>query len=128
FFYGGRVVNHPIEATNAQQQDTRVALYQTERSFPVDEFAAYRIPLPKGTYEITLHFTAFAFRAQNRRSFDVFIGGQEVLKEYEPFRDGSTTGDPQSFKIELKDGLLDIEFVPRIDNPTVSAIEIEPLE
>jgi tetratricopeptide (TPR) repeat protein len=106
------------------------ALYLTQRSFQADQYlrASYRFPLPRGTYRITLHFAEFYFRASRTRVFDVRIECADVLKDYEPLAKGFATAGLETFKTEVKDGILDIEFVRRVDDPVISAIEIEKIE
>jgi tetratricopeptide (TPR) repeat protein len=105
-------------------------LYRTERYFPSNEVtpAAYHFPLPTGSYRITLHFAEIYHKQPGKRCFDVLLEGTRVLKEYEPGSKGFATADEKTFNTEVKDGLLDIEFVPRVENPKISAIEIEPLK
>jgi tetratricopeptide (TPR) repeat protein len=106
-------------------------LYLSARVFPADEYAtpAYRIPLPGGVYQVTLHFAELAFQAPGRRSFDVHLEGTEVLKDHDLVAArGYAVAEIQTFRTDVGDGILDIEFVRRIDNPCVSAIEIERLE
>ncbi len=74
---------------------------------------------------MTLHFAEIYYHAAGERLFDVAIEGKEVLKGYDPFGAGFATADRRAFEIEVLDGFLDIEFVPRTRNPKVSAIEVE---
>jgi hypothetical protein len=61
------------------------------------------------------------------RRFDVFLEGKEVLHDYDGAGTaGFATADPHSFDVAVEDGLLDISFGRRKDNPHLSAIEVEP--
>jgi tetratricopeptide (TPR) repeat protein len=105
------------------------AIYQTARIFGDEEPlpANYRIPLPSGSYRITLHFAEISFGAPGLRSFDVLIEGKEVLPGYEPCAAGFATADQGVFEAAVTDGVLDIEFGRRFEDPVIAAIEIEPL-
>jgi hypothetical protein len=62
--------------------------------------------------------------------FDVVIEGRPVLEAYDPFVEAgghakATTAGP--FEFEVADGLLELRLLPRIDEPKISAVVIEPL-
>jgi tetratricopeptide (TPR) repeat protein len=105
------------------------ALFLNVRWFPEVQYspAAYRIPLPRGTYRVILRFAEVYFRARGKRVFDVKLEGEEVLRGYEPLKGGFATADTRQYTVAVEDGILDIEFVRRVDNPMISAIEIERL-
>ena len=103
-------------------------LYRTDRWFSEDEVLppAYRLPLPRGSYLVTLHFAELGFRAPGRRRFDVRLEGTEVLKDHDPItKGGYAAADPERFRSDVEDGMLDIEFVHRVEDPAICAIEIE---
>ena len=107
-------------------------LYRTERYFvPVPRGPkGYRIPLPPGGYRVALHFAEIHEPARNRREngfrrvFDVRLEGKTVLEEYDPGAKGFAAADVRTFEVAVEDGILDIEFVHRVENPKVSAIEV----
>ncbi|MBI4601196.1 MAG: PQQ-binding-like beta-propeller repeat protein [Planctomycetes bacterium] len=106
-------------------------LYHSERYFPPEEAssAAYRIPLLPGRYRLTLHFAEVYFQEPGMRRFDVRVEGAKFLDDYDPReRVGFAAADRQSHDVDVTDGVLDIEFVPRVENPKVSAIEVRPVE
>jgi hypothetical protein len=99
-------------------------LYRTERFYPTKgPRSRYSIPLPPGSYAVTLCFTEFWFEGPGRRRFDVLIEGKTVLENYEPPR---ARADRKTVKTAVSDGSLDIEFRSVIENPNISAIEIRP--
>jgi eukaryotic-like serine/threonine-protein kinase len=125
FRFGAVRVATPIEGTEDD------AIYQTERWFSPHRggSAGYRIPLPPGEYRVTLHFAEIYWPARDRasgfrRSFDVRIEGKTVLEDYSPLEKGFAVADARPFTIAVSDGILDIEFVHRVENPKVSGIEI----
>ncbi|MCZ6796144.1 MAG: protein kinase [Planctomycetota bacterium] len=121
--YGARKYEENIPGTDDDP------LFQTERFFPSWESrpAAYRIPLPPGRYRVTLHFAEIVFAKPDRRIFDVLLEGETILESYEPFHAPRGTPRAESRDVDVRDGLLDIEFRRRIQNPKISALEIESL-
>jgi hypothetical protein len=103
------------------------ALYRTRRSFPPDASPpGYRIPLPKGSYDLTLHFIEHRFTEDGKRPFRILLEGKEVLSRYSP-PVGRT--DPQAFKgVPVLDGCLDITLDRIEENPCIVAIEIVRVE
>ncbi|MBI4587190.1 MAG: protein kinase [Planctomycetes bacterium] len=101
-------------------------LYQTERWFLNDELSPYfyRIPLPPGNYQVILHFAEIHFKDPGKRLFDIHLEGKEALAAYEPFAKGYAAADQQSFTVEVVDGFLDLDFVPQVEYPKISAIEV----
>jgi Malectin domain len=101
-------------------------VHQTERSFSTDEIppAGYRIPIPPGRYAVTLHFAELYYTKRRSRYFDILLEGRRVLASYEPLAVGYTTADSRSFEVEVSDGALEIEFLPKAQFPKLSAIEV----
>jgi tetratricopeptide (TPR) repeat protein len=87
--------------------------------------AGYRVPLIPGGYRLQLHFAETWFRGPGMRSFDVIVEGERVLESYEPFQAGFAAAKVETFDIQVEDALLEIEFVHKIGNPFISAIEVE---
>ncbi len=102
------------------------ALYGSERWFSPEEGASvgYGIAVPSGRYRVTLHFAEIIQRASGQRVFDGSIEGKRVFTEYEPLKAGFAAAELKSFDVEVRDGILDIEFHSRRGSPTVSAIEV----
>ena len=107
-------------------------IFQTERWFDSDEKSGvnsggYEIPLPRGRYAVTLHFAEIYHTELGKRIFHVELEGRRVLEDYEARRVGFATADSHRFEIEVKDGSLDLDVISHVDNPKISAIEIESL-
>jgi hypothetical protein len=104
-------------------------LYRTGRVFLSEDLhpAGYLLPLPPGRYRVTLHFAEVRLKAPERRAFDVLLEGKMVLENYDPASHGFATAEKKSFETEVRDGILSIEFVRRVRDPKISAIEIERL-
>jgi serine/threonine protein kinase/Flp pilus assembly protein TadD len=125
FFLGGRA-SSPWRGEIARTD--RDALYQSARFFA--EFAGagsgYRIPLPPGTYRVTLHFAELVSCEPAARRFDVLLESACVLPDHEPARAGLWTAETRRFEgVRVSDGALDIRFAARWGDPCVSGIEIE---
>ena len=118
FFLGG---NDTVDAKVTVEATEDSVLYKRERWFPPGSLAIYRIPLPRGSYRVILHSSEVFFTAPGQRRFNVRIEGQEVLRDYEP---PIRKADVREFPVRVEDGILEIEFVPRLENPKISAIEV----
>ncbi|GGZ70295.1 malectin domain-containing carbohydrate-binding protein [Algibacter mikhailovii] len=110
-------------------------LYQSERSSD-DSVFNYNIPLPDGTYEITLHFAEIYWGATGgasadigKRVFDVEIEGDSVLNNFDLNNEiGPETAITKTFKVKVFDGELNMKFhtlgEDGVDQPKLSAFEI----
>ncbi len=100
-------------------------LYRTFRDFDdEDSRPAYRIPLPAGTYRITFHFAELDLREPGARRFDVRVERRPALTNFEPASEGFAVANAHPWTAVVDDGTLDVEFVPVIGAPKISAIEI----
>jgi serine/threonine protein kinase/tetratricopeptide (TPR) repeat protein len=88
----------------------------------------FRIPVPDGRYEVTLHCvrpTVFPERPE-KRTADVLAEGQVVLSRYVEGETGLGVPEPKTFLVDVQDGILDIVF--RVEwRFYVSAIEVKRL-
>jgi hypothetical protein len=122
-FVGGDVIDRgasmKIEGTNDPK------IYQTER-YSMDRFVA---EVPNGKYTVRLHFaeTYDGIDTDGPRVFDVKIQDQVVLKDLDVSK---AAGKVQKALVkEYKDiavtnGILDITFVAKQQNPEINGIEI----
>ena len=86
------------------------------------------MPLPKGEYRVTLHLGEFWYRKPGNRTFDVRIEGELVLENFDPFAAGFAVAQTKEYPATVNDGILDIDFVERLENPNVRAIAIERIK
>jgi hypothetical protein len=119
-------------------------LFRTIREAPSAEYGApqsqrefrYNIPMRSGVYELRLYF-ADPIRhsdegrdgAQNIRHFQINLNGRPLLTAFDPIADaGSAAVDVRAFKdvSPAEDGMVHLEFLPGLDRPFVSAIELTP--
>jgi tetratricopeptide (TPR) repeat protein len=127
FFRGGEATTKYQGEIVGTEDDV---LYRTQRLYKSDIVPpeGYCLPLPKGAYRVTLHFAETWFHTQGQRVFDVRLEGKTVLQGYEPLAAGFATAEAKSFEVEVTDGLLEIEFVHRMGEPTVSGIEVNSVK
>jgi tetratricopeptide (TPR) repeat protein len=125
FFSSGNAARFSVEIPGTSD----APIYQVERSFPSgDDRPGYRLPLPPGRYRVALHFAELWFRTRGSQLFDVIVEGERVLESFEPLAAGFGVPEKHERTVEVKDGVLEIEFVHCADNPKLSAIEVERVE
>jgi hypothetical protein len=98
-------------------------LYQWIRTGP----EAYRFSMPNGAYALTLHFVEPYYSEAGRRVFDVAVEGRTAVASLDiAARAG---GKNRALTVEVpavvvKDGVLEVRFVPRVEVPVVAAISV----
>ena len=84
--------------------------------------------LGRHSYRVTIHFCENYHARRGARVFDVRLQGETVIESLDVFAAvGFATPDVRSFEIEVADGLLELEFGRRVENPRIAAIEIESM-
>lgn len=101
------------------------AIYRTER-WSMEKFIA---EVPDGKYTVRLHFaeTYPDIDIDGPRIFDVKIQGKAVLKDFNVSKQagGVRKALVKTFRgIEVNNGMLEITFVPNMQNPEINGIEI----
>ncbi|MFB6135204.1 MAG: PQQ-dependent sugar dehydrogenase, partial [Halobacteriaceae archaeon] len=94
---------------------------QTKWTFPVD---------PNETYEVRLYFAEIdSGKTTGDRVFDVDVEGASALDDYDVYADvGADTGTAKAFAVSPADDSLTVTFLPEVDNPKVSAVELVRVE
>lgn len=120
-FTGGSVfsVTHAITGTPDQ------ALYQTERWGQM----AYSVPVPVGSYAVTLKFSETSYNAAKARIFNVAINGTTVLTNFDPWvaAGGQYVAVDRTFNV-TSTGAITISFIKgSADQPNIDAIKIVPV-
>jgi hypothetical protein len=107
----------PISSTKEQ------AIYQDVR----DRVFAYYIPVPNGTYSVTLKFCEGQIDRKRGRTFDVLLQGIKVLEKLDIFeRVGMFKALDFTFKnVLVTEGRLAIDFADRIHYPSLAGIVIQ---
>jgi hypothetical protein len=117
---GGQIAafpNNPIAGTSDGP------LYQTVRY----NLSAYHLPATNGMCKLMLKFCEPHYGAAGLRVFDVKLQGRTVLKDLDIFaRVGKNRALDCAFtNIVVDSGWLDIDFVPRVEFPSIAAIVVE---
>jgi hypothetical protein len=117
YFTGGM-----IETTSAAIKGTPDAsLYQAGR---VGNFS-YAIPLPNGNYDLTLKFAETTHSSAGQLVFDVLVGGTRVLRDLDIYAvSGKNTALDITFTVKVTEGILNIQFVPKIGEAKINAFLI----
>jgi hypothetical protein len=97
--------------------------YQTVRY----NMSAYHLPASNGTCRVTLKFCEPHYGEAGKRVFDVKLQGQPVITNLDIFAvAGKNKALDFSFeKITITNGWLDIDFVPRVEFPSIAAIDVQ---
>jgi tetratricopeptide (TPR) repeat protein len=109
-----------IAATECQ------APYRTARFFAPEEIApGYAIPLPPGSWRVTLHFAEIKGWRSGARRFGVDCEGKRMFEGLDPSAEGAARAMIVSRVVEVTDGVLDITFVAEKEEPMVCGMELE---
>jgi subtilisin family serine protease len=99
-------------------------LYQRQRK----NAGGYRFPqIVNGVYQVELRFAEFENIQPNRRLFDVYIENTLVLPAFDVINDvGRFAADRKEFFVNLTDGTLNVQFVPRQGQrvPIINAVRV----
>ncbi len=98
-------------------------IYRTERHSMIK----YQVRLPKGNFNVKLLFAENYFTTGGKRIFDVFLEGQRVINNLDVC---ASVGPKFALIREIQnvtvtDGILDIGFGAKVDNPFLNGIIIE---
>jgi len=117
---GGQVAAFP-QNTIAGTDDP--SLYQTVRY----NLSAYHFKLPAGKYTVRLQFCEPHYQEAGKRVFGVRIQNKQVIENLDIFaKVGQNKAFDCTFKdVEVRDGGLDIQFVPGTEFPSIAAIAVE---
>ncbi len=97
------------------------ALYQTERAGSF----SYQIPLSPGRYQVVLHFAEIYYKNQGKRVFSVNAEGVPSIVALDIVAAaGPDAAKTSSFEVEVADGVLNLDFIPVVENPKLSALEV----
>jgi hypothetical protein len=101
------------------------ALYQTERT----GMSGYDLPVSRpGTYRVTLAFAELYWDAAGKRVFDVSAEGAQIIRRLDVHASvGKYRALQRSVDVAVTDGTLNLRFQRVVDNPTVSAIAVQPI-
>jgi beta-galactosidase len=96
-------------------------------SFREGDFS-YHIPVPAGSYAVTLKFVEPSASAAGQRVFDVIANGKIVLSHFDVFAaaGGKLKGIDRRFEVKASSGVVDIRFQPIRGEALVSALSVMP--
>ncbi len=102
-------------------------IYTTARYGLYGNFS-YAIPVPNGTYNLTLKFAEIRLSAKGQRVFNVVVNGATVLSNFDVV---AAAGAPfaavdETFPITVTTGSVNIQFNGVVNLPIVSGIAIIP--
>ncbi len=101
-------------------------LYGTAR-YGLDGDFEYRIPVPDGSYNLTLKFAEIDYWEKGERVFNVTVNGERMLTDFDIVAEaGARTAIDKSFPVMATDGVIHIRFEGVVDFAIVNAIVIEP--
>jgi hypothetical protein len=102
-------------------------LYQSER-FGDSSGLEYITPVANGKYTVTLKFAEIYFTSAGQRVFNIVINGSTVQTNFDPFAaaGGANTAVDETYPVTVTAGAIDIKLVTVVQNPKISAIEIDP--
>ncbi|CAN0606778.1 unnamed protein product, partial [Ectocarpus sp. 12 AP-2014] len=113
---------------------TPSSIFETERyDGPSDPEMLWQFPVdPEIEIEVRLYFAELysQITGPGQRVFDISMEGSipDDLKDIDPFAEAGALGAFMiSHKIMVTDGVLDLEFIHGVENPSLKAIEIVEL-
>jgi hypothetical protein len=117
---GGAVASFP---DNPIADTADAPLYQTVRY----NLSAYHLPASNGLCKVTLKFCEPHYEAAGKRAFDVKLQGRMVITNLDIFaKVGKNRALDYTFdEVAVTNGWLDIDFVPRIEFPSIAALAVE---
>ena len=101
------------------------ALYQTERWNAGT--LTYNFAVPNATYTVTLKFAEIFFTSAGQRVFNIVINGATVASNFDIFAQagGANRAVDRPFTVTVTGGQINIQLVPVVQNPKISAIQIQ---
>ena len=120
FFKGGGT----FSSTGAVQSTPDTNLYLTER------FGAfgYQIPVRNGLYTVRVHLAEIYFKTVGSRVFNITAEGKPFGPSVDIVqKSGFMRAAVLSELVQVKDSVLNLEFLPLTENPKASAIELIPI-
>lgn len=122
-FVGGDTIDRGADMVIAGTNDPKI--YQTEH-WSMDSFIA---EVPNGKYTVRMHFaeTYEGIDSEGPRVYDVKLQGAVVLKDFDiqKIAGGVQKALVREFKgITVSNGILQIDFVSKLQNPEINGIEI----
>jgi hypothetical protein len=89
----------------------------------------YAVPVANGPYLVRLHFAELNKFAAKTRLFDVRLENTTVLSNFDIWSEagGVDKAIVREFPVTIGDGAVNLDFIKRVENAKISAIEILPV-
>lgn len=101
-------------------------IYQSHRWQPGG--FSYNFPLVNGEYQLTLQFAETYFTEAQSRVFSVDAENSRLISNLDVYAlAGEKNAYEASFSVNVLDNVLNVDFLPSIENPMVSGIVIKPV-
>lgn len=85
----------------------------------------YQFNVPNGNFTVNLHFAEIYLTQKGQRTFDIVVNGQTMRSNFDILTEvGVNTANLQSFPINVSNGQIVIQLVPRTGSAKISGIEI----
>ncbi|MDX2302650.1 MAG: malectin domain-containing carbohydrate-binding protein [Microscillaceae bacterium] len=120
-------LNNTTDQSSQIKQTDQDALYRSYTSSNADNTAiGYKIALPESaSYLVRLHFAENYWTDQNKRVFHILLEGTIVEIALDLMAEaGFKTALVKDYEVIVSDGALDLELLPIVNRPVISAIEI----
>ena len=120
YYTGGTAYTTPVPVANT----TSLLLYQQERWGSFD----YNIPVPNGTYAVTLKFAELYVTGPNQRLFNLAINGSTALTNFDIFvaAGGANRAIDKTFTAVVQNGQILLHFTANVNNASVRGIQVVP--
>jgi len=90
---------------------------------------SYLFQVPRGWFQVELHFVELVFKGRGRRQFDIHIKGNPVARGFDILAQTAPRhGLVRRWAVWADDGKLDLLFIGRKDEAKVNFIRIRPME
>ena len=117
-FSGGRTfaTQKPIDGTSDDK------IFQSERW---GKPFSYAVNVPTGDYDVRLYFAEIFFDQPGKRVFDIQIEGVTVRSQFDVLDVvPAFTAVVHNYAVEVSDGVLNVAFVPTVQNAKLSGMEV----
>jgi hypothetical protein len=124
YFTGGDLLytSYAIASTNAQD----LYLYRSARAGLYGDFS-YNIPVPNGSYTVTLKMAEIEFSNKGERVFNVAINGAPVLSNFDILAHAAPLAPfDQQFPVTVTNDAVEIDVEGVVRRGILSAIQIAP--
>lgn len=123
FFSGGNSSDSALAIASTEDD----SLFQSHR-WQSGGFS-YHLPIKNGDYNVTLQFAETSFNNAGLRVFHVDAEDVRIVSDLDVFAEvGATTAYQATAIVTVVDGVLDLDFVSKVENPMVSGIKVSAVQ